>query len=104
MKCRLFNKTKKKHEFEIQAIKNNKKVNPKGSAQETPQVVIPVNPSNTPKRKKVSDLSPLEKHYYEQIKGLLKKTNKESIKKSIIISEDRDEITKTQLLAILDMF
>ena len=104
MLSKIFKKTIKKHEFEIQEVKLHKKVNPKSAAQETPQVVTPVNPSNTPKRKKVSDLSSLEKHYYDQIKGLLKKTNKESIKKTIIMSEDRDEITKTQLLAILYLF
>ena len=48
MLSKIFKKTIKKHEFEIQEVKLHKKVNPKSAAQETPQVVTPVNPSNKP--------------------------------------------------------
>ena len=103
MLSKIFRKNAKKHEFEIQEVKLNKKVISKSAAQEVPPVATPV-ATNSSKKKKIGDLSSLEKHYYDQIKGLLKKTTKESIKQSILNSEDRDEITKTQLLAILDMF
>ena len=55
-------------------------------------------------KRKVSDLSEIERMYYDQLKKLLKSHSKESIRKSVENFDDKNsEITKKQLLAIFEM-
>lgn len=110
MLSKIFGKTTKKEEFDIPEVKLNKKVSKKSAA----DVVIPVThetPIDTPNRngrssrkKRVEDLTSIEKHYYDQIKSLLKNTNKEAIRKSIERMTEKTEISIKELLVILDMF
>ena len=123
MLSKIFGKTTKKEEFDIPEVKLNKKVSMKSAA----DLVIPVThetPIDTPNRngrsypsrkkrngrsypsrkKRVEDLTSIEKHYYDQIKSLLKNTNKEAIRKSIERMTEKTEISIKELLVILDMF
>jgi hypothetical protein len=116
MLSKIFGKITKTQEFETPEVKLNKKVSKRSASDEIPispaSTVQPIfEGTQTPKskqkskaKKRVDELNSLERHYYDQIKSLLKNTNKETIRKSIEKMTDKSEISNTELLAILDMF
>jgi len=123
MLSKLFGSVLKSHEFDTPEVKLNKKVtnktayeheeanNPSDNAwtntkeekkkQPKPQLV---QGSVTPSKRSYTELSSIEKHYYDQIKSLLKNTDKNTLRKSIMRMEEKGEISNKQLLVILDMF
>jgi len=116
MLSKIFGKIAKTQEFETPEVKLNKKVSKRSASDE-----IPISPASTVQpifegtqtskskqksksKKRVDELNSLERHYYDQIRSLLKNTNKETIRKSIEKMTEKSEISNTELLAILDMF
>jgi hypothetical protein len=129
MLSKLFGSILKSHEFDTPEVKLNKKVtnktayeheeanNPSDNAwvgmtgstpgkkeekkkQPKPQLVQ----GSVTSKRSYNELNSIEKHYYDQIKSLLKDTDKSTLRKSIMRMEEKGEISNKQLLVILDMF
>ena len=120
MLSKLFGSILKSHEFDTPEVKLNKKVtnkttyeheessNPGDNAwigtKEVPNKKKKNQPVQTSSKKSYNDLNSLDRHYYDQIKSLLKNTDKNTLRQSIMRMEEKGEISNKQLLAILDMF
>jgi hypothetical protein len=116
MLSKLFGSILKSHEFDTPEVKLNKKVTNKTAYEHeessNPGDNVWVGSTNKKKKpqpvqtskKSYNDLNSLDRHYYDQIKSLLKNTDKNSLRQSIMRMEEKGEISNKQLLAILDMF
>ena len=120
MLSKLFGSILKSHEFDTPEVKLNKKVtnktayeheessNPGDNAwigtKEVPNKKKKNQPVQTSSKKSYNDLNSLDRHYYDQIKSLLKNTDKNTLRQSIMRRDEKGEISNKQFLAILDMF
>lgn len=110
---KLFKSNISSHEFDIPDIKINKKVTQKTAFQhedisnpnlKTEKGEEDANKkSKTKPKKSINDLSSIERHYYDQMKGVLKNTSKIALRDSITKSDKVYEISKKELLEILEM-
>ena len=109
---RLFKSNISSHEFDIPEIKINKKITQKTAFQhedvsnpnlKTEKGEEVTKPQKTKTKRTVNELSSIEKHYYDQMKGVLKNTSKSALRDSITKSDKVYEISKKELLEILEM-